>query len=114
MRGHGGKLDADLVRLIRYTLEQDDELVPHDEVVNQRFQWWLSEQQQAGRKFSDEQVRWLTMVATHVAQSMTFDPADDYDLPPFSQEGGATAAYMLFGRELNDLVAELNEALAAA
>ncbi len=54
------------------------------------------------------------MVATHVAQSMTFDPTDDYDLPPFSQEGGATAAYQLFGRELNDLVAELNEALAAA
>lgn len=113
VRGHGGKLDADLVRVIRYTLEQDDELVPHDEVVNQRFQWWLSEQQQAGRKFSAEQMRWLTMVADHVAQSMTFDPADDYDLPPFSQEGGATAAYQLFGRELDDLISELNEALAA-
>ena len=114
VKGHGGKLDADLVRLIRYTLEQDDELVPHDEVVRQRFQWWLSEQEQAGRKFSPEQMRWLTMVATHVAQSMTFDPTDDYDLPPFSIEGGATAAYQLFGRELNTLVDELNEALAAA
>lgn len=114
VRGHGGKLDADLVRLIRYTLEQDDELVPHEEVVKQRFQWWLHEQQQAGRKFSPEQLRWLTMVADHVAESMTFDPAEDYDFPPFSLEGGATAAYQLFGRDLNSLVAELNEALAAA
>ncbi len=114
VRGHGGKLDADLVRLIRYTLEQDDELVPHEEVVKQRFQWWLGEQETAGRKFSVKQVRWLTMVATHVAASMTFDPAEDYDFPPFSEEGGATTAYGLFGRELNGIVTELNEALAAA
>jgi type I restriction enzyme R subunit len=113
VRGHGGKLDADLVRLIRYTLEQDDELVPYEEVVKQRFQWWLGEQEQARRTFSPEQLRWLTMVAEHVAESMTFDPTEDYDFPPFSLEGGATAAYQLFGRELNTLVEELNEALAA-
>ena len=40
----------------------------------------------------------------HIAESMTFDPAEDYDFPPFSLEGGATAAYQLFGRELNDVV----------
>jgi type I restriction enzyme R subunit len=114
VRGHGGKLDADLVRVIRYTLEQDDELVPHADIVRQRFQWWLSEQQQNGRKFSDQQERWLRMVADHVAESMTFDPAEDYDLPPFSLEGGATAAYRLFGNDLRPLVDELNEALAAA
>jgi type I restriction enzyme R subunit len=113
VKGHGGKLDADLVQVIRYTLEQDDELVPHAEVVKQRFEWWLSEQQQNGRKFTDEQERWLRMVADYVAESMSFDP-EDYDLPPFSVEGGAVAAYQLFGRELNDIVAELNEALAAA
>jgi len=114
VKGHGGKLDADLVRLIRYTLEQDDELVPHEDVVRQRFTWWLEEQAQNGRKFSPEQMRWLTMVRNHVAESMTFDPTEDYDLPPFSLEGGATAAYQLFGRDLNPLVEELNEALAAA
>jgi type I restriction enzyme R subunit len=114
VRGHGGKLDADLVRLIRYTLEQDDELVPHEEVVRQRFEWWLSEQQQHGREFSEDQMRWLRMIADHVAASMSFDPAEDYDFPPFSEEGGATAAYQLFGRDLNDLVVELNEALVAA
>jgi len=82
VRGHGGKLDADLARLIRYTLERDDELVPHEEVVKQRFQWWLGEQEQAGRKFSADQLRWLTMVADHVAESMTFDPTEDYASRP--------------------------------
>jgi type I restriction enzyme R subunit len=113
VKGHGGKLDADLVRLIRYTLEEDDELVPHGDVVRQRFEWWLEEQERSGREFSPEQLRWLTMVRDHIAESMSFDP-EDYDMPPFSLEGGATAAYQLFGRDLNPLVDELNEALAAA
>ena len=113
VRGHGGKLDADLVRVIRYTLDQDDELVPHADVVHQRFEWWLSEQQANQRNFSADQQRWLRMVADHVAESMSFDP-DDYDLPPFSMEGGALGAYQLFGNDLRSLVEELNEALTAA
>lgn len=114
VRGHGGKLDADLVRLIRYTLEQDDALIPHEQVVNLHFDVWLTEQEGAGRKFSPAQLRWLTMFKDYVAESMTFDPSEDYDFPPFSLQGGATAAYELFGQELNDVVTELNEALAAA
>ena len=113
VKGHGGKLDADLVRVIRYTLKQDGELVPHADIVKQRFDWWLEEQQAAGRNFSAEQERWLRMVADYIAESMSFNPSEDYDFPPFSQEGGATAAYQLFGDELPRLVDELNEKLAA-
>jgi len=114
VRGHGGKLDADLVRLIRFTLQADDELVPYEEVVRLRFDVWLTEQQSNGRAFSAEQLRWLAMFRDYIAESMSFDPSEDYDFPPFSQEGGATAAYALFGRDLGAIVAELNEALAAA
>jgi len=39
---------------------------------------------------------------------------DDFDLDPFSQEGGLTAAYQLFGKDLNPLLDELNGVLAAA
>jgi type I restriction enzyme R subunit len=45
---------------------------------------------------------------------MSFDPTEDYDFPPFSEEGGATAAYQLFGSDLNSIVEELNETLGAA
>lgn len=114
VKGHGGKLDADLVRVIRYTLEQDDELVPHREAVNLRFDLWLEEQEQAGQKFDYNQMRWLTMVRDYIAKSMTFDPTEDFDFAPFSEHGGADAAYQLFGNELNTVVEELNEALAAA
>ena len=114
VRGHGGKLDADLVRLIRYTMQADDELIPYEDVVKLRFDLWLAEQESEGRKFSPEQLRWLTMFRDYIAESMSFDPAEDYDFPPFSLEGGATAAYQLFGKDVNELVGELNEALVAA
>jgi type I restriction enzyme R subunit len=114
VKGHGGKLDADLVRLVRYTLEQDDELVPHSEVVALRFGIWLREQEADGRSFTPEQLRWLEMVRDHIAASMSFDPAEDYDLLPFAEEGGITAAYELFGSNLRPLIDELNEQLTAA
>jgi type I restriction enzyme, R subunit len=113
VKGHGGKLTADLVRLIRYTLEQDQELIPHEDAVRLRFDLWVAEQESDGRKFSAEQMRWLTMVRDHIVTSMTFEPTEDYDLPPFSGEGGIMAAHQLFGDDLNTVVDELNEVLAA-
>ena len=39
------------------------------------------------------------------------DAYDDYDLPPFSEQGGITTAHQLFGDQLNAVVDELNEVL---
>ena len=36
----------------------------------------------------------------------------DFQLPPFSQQGGLGKAYQLFGEELSGLVEELNISLA--
>lgn len=113
VRGSGERVLTDLVSLVRFTLERDDELVPHPDVVRLRFETWLSEQEAGGRKFSGEQMRWLEMVRDHIATSMTIE-LDDFDLDPFSQEGGLTAAYQLFGNDLNPLLDELNGVLAAA
>lgn len=112
VKGHGGKLATDLVRLVRFTLQQDDELVPHEDAVKLRFDLWLDEQQQADRTFTDEQKHWLHMVRDRIITSMEFI-ADDYDYPPFSDEGGIYTAHELFGPDLGAVVAELNEVLAA-
>ena len=42
VRGSGGKMLTDIVSLVRYTLHQDDELVPFRDQVEQRFAAWLS------------------------------------------------------------------------
>ena len=104
---------TDLVQLIRFALEHDDELLPRKEVVMLRFDLWLTEQQSASREFTDEQLRWLRWMAEHIASSMTLE-REDFDLEPFAQEGGLLGAHETFGGALDELLAELNEELAAA
>jgi type I restriction enzyme R subunit len=114
VKGRGGQLTTDLVRLIRFALERDQELIPYEDAVRMRFDIWVTEQESDGRKFTADQMRWLELVRDHIAASMNFDPAEDYDLSPFAEEGGINAAYELFGNDLNAVVEELNEALVAA
>ncbi|MHB1144685.1 MAG: type I restriction-modification enzyme R subunit C-terminal domain-containing protein [Thiobacillus sp.] len=38
---------------------------------------------------------------------------DDFEYAPFAQEGGLGKVYQLFGDELNTLIEQLNETLAA-
>jgi len=111
VKGHGGKIPADLVSLLRFTLGQDDELVPHKEVVRLRFDLWLTEQ--GAEKFSAEQLRWLEMVRDHMEESLTIEK-DDFDLDPFIQEGGMVGARRTFGQDLEALLDQLNEMLVAA
>lgn len=103
---------TDLVQLIRFALEQDEELLPRKDVVMLRFDIWLTEQQQDGRQFTPEQLDWLRWMAEHIAKSMTLEAPDDFDFEPFVQEGGLLGAHDVFGDELNALIAELNEELA--
>lgn len=114
VRGRGGQLTTDLVRLIRFALERDQELIPYEDAVRMRFDIWVTEQESDGRRFTPEQMRWLQLVRDHIAASMNFDPDEDYDLSPFAEEGGINAAYELFGEDLGTVVEELNEALVAA
>lgn len=111
VRGEGGRILADIVSLIRFALHEDDELMPHADLVKLRFDVWLTEQESAGRKFNATQRGWLMMVRDHMATSLTIEP-DDFDLDPFAQEGGLVAAYDVFGKDLSGLLDELNEALA--
>jgi type I restriction enzyme R subunit len=112
VRGHGGKILADVVSLVRFAVGRDDELTPHAEQIRLRFDLWLDEQQAGGRAFSATQRGWLAMVRDHMATSLTIEP-EDFDLDPFAQEGGLVAASEIFDGELRTLLDELNARLAA-
>jgi type I restriction enzyme R subunit len=103
---------TDIVSLVRFALQQDDELIPYPDKVKARFANWVAQQKNRGRKFTPEQMRWLEMIRDHVATSVeiTFDA---FDYNPFSQQGGLGKAMQLFGKELRPLLDELNDALAA-
>jgi type I restriction enzyme R subunit len=108
----GARLLTDIVSLVRFALHQDGELVPHADRVKQRFENWMAQQANSGRKFSPEQAAWLHMIRDHVAASWEIE-IDDFDNVPFVQEGGLGKAMQVFGKELAVLIQQINEAVAA-
>jgi type I restriction enzyme, R subunit len=112
VHGSGGKVLADIVSLVRYALRQEGELMPFKEQVNERFARWLTSQEQVGRKFTEEQRQWLEAIRDHIAGSFAIE-VDDFDFVPFSQRGGIGKAQQVFGSQLQPLMKNLNEALAA-
>ncbi len=112
VRASGGKVLADIVSLVRFALHQEGELAPYRDKVSQRFAAWLSTQESNGHKFNPEQRQWLEAIRDHIAESLTIE-SDDFEYVPFAQRGGLGKAMNLFGKDLQSILNELNEALAA-
>lgn len=113
VKGAGAqKLLTDIISLVRFALGEDSILEPFALSVDERFQEWLIEQERAGKKFTSEQLEWLTMIKDHIATSLSIE-MDDFELTPFNDKGGAYKAYEIFGDELNKLLEELNGVLVA-
>jgi type I restriction enzyme R subunit len=112
VRGSGGRMLTDIVSLVRFALHKEDELVPFAEQVEERFNNWLVQQENRGRRFTEEQLQWLVLIRDHIAASLGIE-MDDFDYAPFAQRGGAGKVYQVFGNELDGLLDELNEVLAA-
>jgi type I restriction enzyme R subunit len=113
VRGAGAKrILTDLVSLVRFAIRQDNELVPFPERVNVNFKSWVGQQENMSKKFTDEQKHWLQMIKNHIAANLSIEK-DDFDFAPFAQEGGIGKVYQLFGDDVNKIISELNEMLAA-
>ena len=106
------KLLTDIISLIRFAIGESDVLESFTETVNDRFYKWLSEQEKSGRKFTPEQMEWLGMIKDHIATSLTIQ-MNDFEYAPFHEKGGVVKVYQIFGKELNSILEELNERLAA-
>ena len=110
-RSQAGRF-ADLVALVRFSLEQQPLLEPFAESVTTRFNEWLMDKANTGVTFAPEQFAWLNLIREHIATSLSID-SDDFEYAPFSQRGGLGMAHQLFGEQLPGLLDELNEVLAA-
>ena len=112
VRGSGGKMLTDIVSLVRYTLQQDNELVPFGDQVEQRFAAWLSAQEQRGVTFTVEQKQWLTWMKENIAGELGIAP-ESFEYTPFVEHGGIGKAVQVFGDRLSPLLDEFTEVLAA-
>jgi type I restriction enzyme R subunit len=106
------KLLTDIISLIRFAIGEVDILEPFTEMVNRRFVEWLAQHAKLGQKFTPEQQEWLSMIKDHIASSLQIEMSD-LESVPFNQKGGPVKASQVFGENLNDMLFELNEILAA-
>ena len=107
------RLLTDLVSLVRYAMQQDNELVPYPQRVQSNFKAWLAQQQTAkSQPFSPEQLHWLEMIRDHIAGNLHIE-ADDFEYTPFDTAGGLGKVYQLFGADLTQVMEEMNRELVA-
>ena len=102
-----------LVALIRRVCGIDATLSPYSETVRRNFQnWIMTRHSGSGEKFNEEQMDWLRMIRDHIVDSFHLE-RDDLEMAPFDGKGGMGQMYKLFGDRMDDVIDELNGALAA-
>ncbi|MCB9764944.1 MAG: DEAD/DEAH box helicase family protein [Alphaproteobacteria bacterium] len=112
VRGSGGQVWTDIVSLARHALHPTEDLVPFAETVAARFENWLAQQQNTGRRFTEEQLVWLRLIAERIGVDAGVRVEDLQD-SPFFERGGLTRGLEVFGGELEEIVTRLNEELVA-
>jgi type I restriction enzyme R subunit len=110
--GSGGRMLTDIVSLVRYTLHQDEELIPFRDQVETRFVAWLDGQTHKGVTFTADQLQWLTWMKENIASELGIAP-QSFEYTPFVEHGGIGRAAQVFGDRLAPLMDELAEALVA-
>jgi len=50
------RLLTDIISILRFTIGKENELVPFAQIVNERFEKWIKQQEQQGKKFTSEQM----------------------------------------------------------
>jgi type I restriction enzyme R subunit len=110
---------ADIISLIRFQLNQDQEINPFTDVVKLRFRDWIFKKNEGWAKFNEgkarfteEQTEWLRLIRDHIAASMHIE-LEDFELAPFGERGGLGKFYNLFGNEYQNIINEMNYALVA-
>jgi type I restriction enzyme R subunit len=102
-----------LVSLIRRVCGIDKELRAFDETIKKNFNKWIFKQHTGKHnRFTTEQIDWLHMLKEHVVSSYHIE-VEDLDFTPFDAKGGRGKMYQLFGDQMDAIINELNEVLAA-
>jgi type I restriction enzyme R subunit len=102
-----------LVSLIRRACGIDSELKAYDSTIEANFNKWIFKQHTGQHnRFSQEQLDWLRMIKDHVVSSYHIE-LHDLDYTPFDAKGGKGKMYQLFGNQMNEIMNEINEVLAA-
>lgn len=110
VRNNPKKMLTDLISIVRFSTGQAERLAPFNELVEEKFAKWIEIQESSGRRFTGEQLEWLTNIKEHIgsAASITLDDLDDV---PFNQMGGRVRFYQVFEGSHEKVLEELHAVL---
>ncbi|MBS3952862.1 MAG: DEAD/DEAH box helicase family protein [Methylomicrobium sp.] len=104
---------TDLIALVRFAIGMDAELKPFSELVDKRFQEWIFRHNaQRTTAFTPEQTEWLRLMKDHIASSCSIS-RQDFDYAEFADKGGLQKVWGVFGKQLDELMDEMNKELVA-
>jgi type I restriction enzyme R subunit len=98
---------ADVISIVKHAATAQAPVLTAEERVNRAMDALA-----AKHKFTTEQMQWLSLVREQLIKNLTIDEEDFDNTPLLQGRGGVARARQVFG-ELNLLVAQLNEAVAA-
>lgn len=99
---------VDIISMVKHAADEEQPLLTAAERVERAFQRLT-----ARHLFTAEQQEWLERIRIHMIENLSID-RDDFELMPvFTREGGLGAAARVFVDQLDSVIGELNEAIAA-
>ena len=99
---------VDIISMIKHAAREEEPLYTAEERVHRAF-----DKVTAGKQFTEEQKSWLDRIRAHMVTNLSIDAGDFEMIPIFNQHGGWKRANQVFNNQLNDILKNLNEAIAA-
>ena len=107
-QAHYKKALVDIISMVKHAADEEEPLLTATERVQRAF-----DKITAGRTFTPDQEKWLGRIREHLVANLTIGREDFDDVPILNGAGGWGSASRAFGGELEEVLAELNAAMAA-
>lgn len=105
---HYHKALVDIISMVKHAADEKRPLMTAEERVKLAFNKLMMK-----KSFTPEQQQWLLLVEAHLIENLTIDLSDFDLLPVFARRGGLNQATRIFAGQLQDVIGQLNEAVAA-
>ena len=105
---HYNKALVEIISMVKHAVDESQPLLTAEQRIDRAFANLT-----AGKSFTDEQQKWLDRIRDHLVANLSIDQEDFLLMPVFEQAGGWVQANRVFDGKLNELLAKLNEAIAA-
>lgn len=99
---------ADIISMVKHALNNDVPIMTAQERVENVMKKIIEK-----HSLNEDQINWLSYIREHLIKNLAISQEDFEIMPIFERQGGLTKARQIFGDDLERLIREINEALAA-